>query len=180
MNDKTNEILIESKNLTALGVVVLILGMLAMMAPGFTGISIAMLLGILVLIAGVVRIVWAFHAGNLGRGILMFLWGGLTLACGIGLLANPIFAAGVLTMILVVYFLADGVVELIAGSQRWGAGGGWLVLGGAISLMLGVMIWRQFPLSGPYAMGILLGIKLFFVGLVMITGSSALRAAAKV
>jgi uncharacterized membrane protein HdeD (DUF308 family) len=40
------------------------------------------------------------------------------------------------------------------------------------------MIWGQFPLSGAWAIGILLGIKLFFVGLIMITGGSAVRSMA--
>ena len=45
--------------------------------------------------------------------------------------------------------------------------------------MLGVMIWSQFPLSGAWAMGILLGIKLFSIGLIMITGGSMIRKVAK-
>jgi uncharacterized membrane protein HdeD (DUF308 family) len=53
-----------------------------------------------------------------------------------------------------------------------------MIFGGIVSILLGFMIWGQFPLSGPYALGILLGIKLFFVGLIMVTGGSTLRALA--
>ena len=84
-----------SRYITIMGVICIILGMLAMMAPGLTGMSILILLGLIVLIGGIVRIIWAFRASSLGRGILMFAIGGLTILCGIILLANPIFASGV-------------------------------------------------------------------------------------
>ena len=168
------------KNMTVFGVIAIILGMLAMMAPGLTGMSVAMILGIIVLIAGIVRMIWAFQAGSFGKGLLMFALGGLTAVAGAFLLANPLFAAATLTLILVIYFIVDGITEIIAGFQQgFGAGGGWLLFGGIISVLLGIMLWRQYPLSGAFAMGILIGIKLFFVGLIMITGGSAVRSISK-
>ncbi len=166
--------------MTVFGVIAIILGMFAMMAPGLTGLSVAMILGGIVLVAGIVRMIWAFQAGSLGKGLLMFALGGLTAVAGAFLLANPLFAAATLTLILVFYFVTDGIVELVAGFQLgFGSGGGWYVFGGIISVLLGIILWRQYPLSGVFAMGILIGIKLFFVGLIMITGGSAVRAAAK-
>ena len=50
---------------------------------------------------------------------------------------------------------------------------------GIVSIWLGIIIWGQFPLSGVWAIGILLGIKLFFVGLIMLKGGSAVRSMAK-
>lgn len=168
------------KRMTTMGVIAIVLGMLALLAPGLTGFSIVMLLGVLVLLAGIVRMIWAFQAGTAGKGLLMFLIGALTLVCGIALLANPIFASGVLTILLTVYFLVDGVAEILAGMQaRPAYGWGWPVFGGVVSVLLGIMIWAQFPLSGAWAMGILLGIKLFFVGIIMITSGSVLGSLAK-
>lgn len=165
---------------TLMGVISIILGMLAMMAPGLTGISILILLGLIVLIGGIVRIIWAFRASSLGRGLLMFAIGGLTILCGIILLANPIFASGVLSILLAIYFVLDGISEISAGmSLQPNTGWGWLIFGGIVSIILGVLIWSQYPLSGVWAIGILLGIKLFFVGIIMITTGSALRSAAK-
>ena len=166
------------KRMTAFGVIAIILGMLAMLAPGLTGISIAMLLGGLVVVSGIVRMMWAFQSGSLGRGLWMFAIGGLTLFCGIALLANPLFASGVVTILLAAYFLLDGICEIAAGFGRMRDRGGWLLFGGIVSVMLGVMIWAQYPLSGAWAMGTLLGIKLFFVGLTMITAGSAVRSVA--
>jgi len=165
--------------MTVFGVIAIVLGMLAMLAPVLTGLSVALLLGIAMLAGGLVRMIWAFQAGGLGKGVVVFAIGGLTLLCGIALLANPLLAAGVLTIVLAVYFVLDGVVEISASLQvRPRPGWGWLLFGGIVSILLGVMIWRQFPLSGPWAMGILLGIKLFFVGLIMVTGGAAVRATA--
>lgn len=167
-------------SMTIFGVIAMILGILAMLAPGLAGLSIAILLGCLVLTGGILRMLWAFQAGSVGKGILRFVLGALTFICGIALLTDPVFATGVLTIMLAVYFILDGLSELAAGfGLGLGHGGGWLLFGGAISILLGVMIWAQYPLSGAWAMGILLGIKLISIGLIMITGGSAVRSITK-
>jgi uncharacterized membrane protein HdeD (DUF308 family) len=168
------------KDMTAFGVIAIILGMLAMLAPGITGLSLAILLGLVVLAGGIIRMIWAFQAGSLGKGILKFAVGLLTVVAGIVLVTNPIVGSGVLTILLAVYFILDGVSEIAAGvGLGVGTGGGWLLFGGIVSVLLGFMIWAQFPLSGAWALGTLLGIKLFFIGLIMITGGSAARAIAR-
>ena len=166
--------------MTLFGVIAIILGILAMLAPVLTGMWVIILVGVLVLIGGIVRIIWALQAGSLGKGLPMFAIGGLTLLCGIVLLAHPLFASGVLTIILALYFILDGISEVVAGIKlRPGSGWGWMLFGGIVSILLGMMIWGQFPLSGAWAIGILLGIKLFFVGLIMITGGSVVSSMAK-
>jgi len=168
------------KNMTVYGVIAIILGILAMLAPGLTGLSITFFLGMLVLGGGVVRMIWAFQAGNFGKGALMFAIGALTLLCGIVLIANPLLTAGMLTVMIAIYLMLDGIVEIAGGFQVWSKpGSGWMIFGGIVSILLGGMLWGQYPLSGPYALGILLGIKLFLVGLIMVTGGSTLRSLAK-
>jgi uncharacterized membrane protein HdeD (DUF308 family) len=163
-----------------LGVIAIILGILTLLAPTLTGFSIIILLGVLVLLAGIARIIWAFQAGSLGRGLPMFAVGGLTLICGIVLIANPLFVSGVLSMLLIAYFILDGIFELTAGLRLRPEGGwGWLLSGGIVSILLGLMIWAQFPLSGVWAMGVLLGIKLIFVGLIIVTGVPTVHTLAK-
>ena len=163
------------RRMTALGVIAMLLGVLAMLAPLETGMSIVFLLGALVAAVGVLRMIWAFRAGSLGRGLWVFVIGTLTLVCGIAMLANPLFGSGVLTILLALYFVLDGTAEIIAGLSGRQEGRGWLLFSGAVSLVLGIMIWLQFPLSGAWAMGILLGIKLLFVGIGMLVGGSAIR-----
>jgi len=166
--------------MTVFGVIAIILGIIAMFTPVLTGMWVIILVGVLVLIGGIVRIIWALQAGSLGKGLPMFAIGGLTLLCGIVLLAHPLFASGVLTIMLTLYFILDGISEIVASVRlRPGSGWGWMLFGGIVSIWLGIMIWGQFPLSGVWAIGILLGIKLFFVGLIMLMGGSAVRSMAK-
>jgi uncharacterized membrane protein HdeD (DUF308 family) len=166
------------RNRTTFGIIAIVLGILAMLAPGFTGVSIALLVGVFVLIGGIVRMIWAFRARSLGRWLLTFSIGILTFLCGILLLAQPLFTTGALTILLAVYFIIDGVFEMVGAFQaRPRSGWGWMLFGGIVSLLLGIMIWRQFPLSGVWAIGTLLGIKLFFIGLIMITEGKAVESA---
>jgi uncharacterized membrane protein HdeD (DUF308 family) len=167
--------LVDGKRMTTFGVIAIILGFLCMAAPMIAGLSIALLLGVLVLVAGTARLVWAFQAGTLGEGILKFLLAGLTLVCGLLLVANPLFASGLLTILLSLYFIVDGVSEIAVGM---GSRRGWFIFGGIVSILLGVLLWAQFPLSGAWALGILLGIKLLFIGLIMLMGGSAARSMA--
>lgn len=165
----------DGKQMTTLGVIAIVLGLLCMMAPVITGLSIALLLGILVLTAGVARVIWAFKSGSVGQGIWRFVLGGLTVLCGLLLVVNPVFAAGVLTIVLALYFIIDGVSEIAAGV---GTRQGWLTFAGVVSILLGVLLWAQFPLSGAWAMGILLGLKLLLIGIIMLMGGSRVRSMA--
>jgi uncharacterized membrane protein HdeD (DUF308 family) len=169
-----------ARKVTTLGVVAIILGILAVLMPFVAGASAMLLLGVLVLAGGIVRIIWAFGSDSFGKGLLRFVLGVLTLLCGIVLLANPLFAMGVLTIFLAIYLFVDGISEIVAGfKRRPQLGWLWMLIGGIVSILLGVFIWRQFPLSGIWAIGVLLGIKLFFVGLIMVTAGSVVRAASK-
>ena len=180
MNDLANAARAGGKNMTVFGVIAIILGIMAMMMPGLIGVSVVYLLGVIVLIAGIMRMIWAFQAGGLGKGLLMFAIGLLTLLVGLALLVHPLFASGFLTIMLALYFILDGISEIAAGFQRRPSDGwGWMLFGGIVSILLGMMIWRQFPLSGIWAIGILLGIKLFFVGLIMVMTGSAVRSLSK-
>jgi len=163
----------DGKRMTTLGIIAIVLGILCMIAPMIAGLSIALLLGILVMAGGVLRMIWAFKAGGVGKGgILRLLLGCLTLICGLLLAVNPAFAAAFLTILLSLYFIIDGVVEIAAGTSTQQ---GWLTFAGVISILLGIMLWTGFPMSGPWVLGVLLGLKLLFIGIIMLTGGSAVK-----
>jgi uncharacterized membrane protein HdeD (DUF308 family) len=68
-------------------------------------------------------------------------------------------------LLLVAYLIAAGLGELIMSLQlRPADGWGWMLFNGIITLLLGVMLWRQYPLSGEWAIGVLFGIKMIFSG----------------
>ena len=179
MNDFTDAVGQGGKRMSRVGIATMVLGFLAILAPILVGFSLLWILGLLVVAAGLCRMFWAFQTGSLGKGVLVFAIGGLTLLAGIALLANPLLASGVLTIVLAIYFIVDGIAELGAAfGLAPGSGRGLLLFGGTVSLVLGIMIWRQFPLSGVWAIGVLLGIKLLFGGVIMVAGGATVRAAA--
>jgi uncharacterized membrane protein HdeD (DUF308 family) len=156
-------------SLKLLGILTIILGFMAIISPLLTGLSVVVLVGFLVLAGGVARLMWAFRAGSLGRGIFQLALGFLTLICGIVLVTDPLVGSGILTIMLTVYLVFDGVAEIMAALRAKPAPGwNWLLFGGIVSVLLGLMIWRQFPLSGGWAIGFLLGFKLLVVGSIML------------
>lgn len=176
MNDMNSEIKSGAGSMKWMGVLTIIFGFLAMMMPYITGQSVLLLIGILVMAGGILRLIWAFKAGSLGKGILVFLIGVLTLLAGFWIITEPFIAAGALTIVLSIYFFADGLMEIIAAFSV-AEGKGWLLFDGIVTVVLGVLLFTGFPFSGPLAVGILLGIKLLFAGITMLTLGSAVKRA---
>jgi uncharacterized membrane protein HdeD (DUF308 family) len=149
-----------------MAIVTIILGILVLATPLVAGQSVLMLIGILITVAGVLRMIWAFGAHSLGSGIWKLLLGVLTLLAGGLILAHPMMASGILTILLAMYLFTDGLIEVIVAFTLDEAGGkGWLLTGGIISALLGCLLFFQAPLSGVLAIGVFLGIKLIFVGM---------------
>ena len=162
--------------MTMLGVLCIVLGIIAIMSPVLTGFSIVVLLGAFILVSGIIRIVGAFQSDSKGKRMFMLSVGALTLLIGVVLLARPLFAIGLLTIFLIAYLILDGILEIAEGiSQGSRSERPWLLFGGIVSVLLGIILWAQFPLSGSWALGVMIGIKLFLIGLVIVTGASAAR-----
>ena len=174
MNELSNEIKDGAGSMKWMGILTIIFGVLAMMMPYITGQSVLMLIGILVMAGGVLRLIWAFKAGSLGKGIVVFLIGVLTLLAGFWIITEPFIAAGALTIVLAIYFFADGLVEFIA-AFTVEEGKGWLLFDSVVTVILGVMLFMGFPFSGPLAVGVLLGVKLLLAGIMMLTLGSAVK-----
>ena len=163
----------DSTMVIVLGVVTVILGVLAMMAPMLAGAMVTLMVGILLIAAGIARTIFAFKCKSWGKGILVFLLGLLTLLVGFFIVARPGVGLLSLTLFLVAYLIVDGIFEIVeAFDLKPIRGWGWMLFGGIVSILLGIMIWRQWPVSGAWAIGILFGIKLVFAGFAM-TGIGA-------
>ena len=100
-----------------LGVALVILGVLAIMAPLFTGTAVAIFVGVLMIAAGITRGVFAFRAQTFGKGLLMFLLGATIAFGGVLLMARPLIGLASLTMVLAAFFFADGIIEAIYAFQ---------------------------------------------------------------
>ena len=158
----------DATTLIILGVLTVILGVLALISPMMAGMTVAVMVGILMIIGGIVRTVFAFKAQSWGKGILAFVLGALTLLVGLVMVFRPVLGLTSLTLVLAAYFLIDGIFEIFeAFDLKPLKGWGWMLFGGIVSVLLGFMIWRQWPVSGAWAIGILFGVKLIFAGVAM-------------
>jgi uncharacterized membrane protein HdeD (DUF308 family) len=161
------------------GITMVICGLLAVGSPLVAGVYVTVFVGILLAIGGISQCILAFQAGAFGRGLLMFIMGGLTTIVGFYLFNQPLAGLAAITLILAAYFVAVGVVELIAALQiRPEPGWGLLLSNGIVTFLLGAIIWRQFPVSGAWAVGVLFGIKLLFSGIFLIAVGRSVRSAA--
>lgn len=112
-------------------------------------------------------------------GIWSILFAVLTIIMGMYMLMSPGAALGGLTIFLATYLIVSGIPEVIVFNEvRPAPGVGWGMFSGVLSVVLGGLIWSQFPLSGAWAIGILLGVRLFFSGMTLLMlGLSARNAA---
>lgn len=168
-----NELAQEGRETARTGVVfglaTIILGVLCIFAPGFTGLGVTVLVAILLIAAGIARLIFAFKAGSFGKGVLTFLLGGLSILCGIVMMARPLLGLASLTLVLAAYFVVDGIVEMVAAFKiKPLKGWGWMLFGGIASLVLAGLIIYEWPFSGQWAIGVLIGIRLIFAGSAMI------------
>ena len=168
MNDLTKV----SKNIKIMGWVVLIAGVFALLSPLVAGAFVTVTVGAVMLIAGVTRVFEAFHVGGFWSG----LFGAVYCIAGLMIITDPLPALLALTMVLTIYFMAVGISEIVAAIQmRPSHGWGFLLFSGVVSVQLATMIWNQWPLSGAWAVGTLVGIQLMFSGMTMITVGSAAK-----
>ncbi len=147
------------------GVALLVAGLLAIAAPLLTGVAVEILVGTLIIVAGIVQLGHAMNASQWSARLVAFIGGLLAVACGILLLAHPLAGLSFLTLLLAAYFFIDGFVEIAFSIKaRPMPGSGWLLVGGIVTLLFGVLIWTRWPLSGAWAVGTLVGVSILFVG----------------
>ncbi len=162
--------------LIVLGVLEIIVGILAMASPAVGGVTVAVLIGIMFLIGGIIRLLGSFLADSFGAGALSFLWGLIVAVTGYYMIVYPGVTLVTLTVVLSVVFFFGGLTQIvIAFHMKPITGWGWMLLAGIIGVVLAIMIWRQFPLSGFWTVGILVGASLLVNGAVTIAVGSAAR-----
>jgi uncharacterized membrane protein HdeD (DUF308 family) len=116
------------------------------------------------LAGGIVYIVGAFFTRGWGGFFLSLFAGVLYLAAGFIMIEHPVEAAIVYTLLLAVFFFVEGLFRIIAALSGRFHHWGWVLVNGIITLLLGVLIWRQWPLSGLYVIGLFLAINMIFSG----------------
>ena len=118
----------------------------------------------------------AFGAGSFGRGTLAFIGGALCTLAGLLMVARPGVGLATLTLMLGAYLLVDGIFgAVLAFHVRPENGWGWMLFGAVMSVLLGFLLLRDWPLTGLWAIGTLVGINMLFAGFSLISIGSAAR-----
>jgi uncharacterized membrane protein HdeD (DUF308 family) len=158
------------------GIIMVICGILAITLPFASSLGIVIVLAWLILFAGVSHLVFAFQSHSIGG----FLWQVLLAIvygfAGVYMLMHPLLGVISLTFVWAIFFLVEGVVEIVFYFKIRGASNaGWVLFDGIVTLILGFFIWRQWPSSSVWVIGTLVGISLIFSGISRFMLSSAVR-----
>jgi uncharacterized membrane protein HdeD (DUF308 family) len=159
----------------ALGVALIVLGVIALGALGFVTLASVLLFGWLLVIGGIMQIVHAFRVRQWGGFTRHLLGGVLSLVVGLLIVANPAAGALSLTLLLAAFFMVGGIFRIVSAVSFRFPGRGWAVLGGIVTLLLGIMIWMEWPVSGVWVIGTFVGIDLIFDGWSLVMTGMAAR-----
>ncbi len=158
------------------GVSLIILGMLAIASPMIAAVAVNALIAWLIVLAGVVHLVVAFHSREAGSVIWRLLVGLAYICFGGYLIARPAVGVVSLTLVLASLFLVEGIFNIVQYFRAPSAlRSGWFLIDGIVTLLLGLMIYMQWPSSSAWAIGTLVGVSLIFSGVARVMVSSAVR-----
>ena len=176
----TNTIQDTWRLLMGVGVVLTVVGLLAIVTPFFTGITLSFLFGIYLVIGAVAHLVHAFSGRGWTGFVFQLLLAIIFAGGGIAFLLNPLVGLTALTILLVVFFLVEGAVETALGFRlRPERGWLWVAVSGIASLLVAIFVWLSYPSSATWAVGLLFGVGLFTSGLSMLATAMGGRAAVK-
>lgn len=157
------------------GLLITLLGCLALVSIGITSLISVFLYGVLLAAMGIGEIIHAFRIRKTGPFLLFLLGGVLSIVVGVLVLAWPGAGLAAMTLLLAGYFFATGLFRTITSVMdrypRWG----WDCADGIISIALGVIIMAQWPLSTLWAVGIVVGVGIISRGIALMASSLAVR-----
>jgi len=154
----------------ALGVLLLVAGLLAIAMPFFAGVAASVYFGCLVLFAGVAHLVYAWSQRRAGAILWQILIGIVYLAAAFYMLALPVAGVVALTLVLAFYIAIEGVFELVVFSLlRRLPGSALFLVDGVVSLLVASLILFHWPSSSLWAVGTLVGVSMLFSGIARIT-----------
>jgi uncharacterized membrane protein HdeD (DUF308 family) len=160
------------------GIVLVLLGLLAIVIPPLATLAVTILIGWLFLISGVVGLGTTFWA----KGAPGFWWSLVSaiiaIIAGLFLLVDPLSGTVSLTLVLIVFFILEGVASIMYGFEHRreaSSRAGWIIASGVIDLILAAIILSGLPGSAAWAIGLLVGINMVFGGTSLIAMALAAR-----
>jgi uncharacterized membrane protein HdeD (DUF308 family) len=159
-----------------LGIALVVLGTIALGSVVIASLATAVALGILILLGGVAETVGAFWCRGWSGFFLHLLSGVLSIVIGVLFLRAPVGALLALTLLVASFLMVGGIFKIVAAVSYRFAAWGWPLLSGIIDLILGVLIWQEWPASALWVIGLFVGINLVFRGFNWIGLGLSLRA----
>ena len=158
------------------GVLLIIFGIIAVGEPLLAAVTVNALVGWLIILAGVVHLVMAFHSHGAGSMIWKLLVGLAYIAFGGYLLLHPLLGVASLTLLLASLFLIEGVLDVVLYfNLRPARGAGWVLFDGLVTLLLAVFIGMHWPSSSAWAIGTLVGVSMIMSGVARVMMSMGIR-----
>jgi uncharacterized membrane protein HdeD (DUF308 family) len=148
----------------AFGVVLLLLGIAAIIRSTKATVASMVFFGWLLVFASLIEVVDAFMVGMWAGSFLHLLIAILFGITGTLMVMKPVISAEAVTLLMSVFFLVEGLYQLIAPLWTHLPGWGWQALNGFIAAVLGSLLLAQWPVSGLWAIGLFIGIDLIFHG----------------
>lgn len=151
--------------IVALGALFIVGGVVALFNVFAATIVAIIYIAAAMVVAGGWEIITAFQIRPWGRALLWGAVGALTLFAGVAAARFPVLAAVSFTALVGALLIAGGVIKMVLAWQlrdlaRWEL----IAISGALSLLLGVLILAEWPMSGLYVLGLFLGVNLLFEG----------------
>ena len=157
-------------------ILLIVFGFLAILLPRATSFGVVVVIAWLIVFSGGFQFIHAFQSKGAGSILWKVLVAILYLIVGIYFLMNPLIGIAGFTLALAIFFVAEGVMDLVAYSQNRNAGGsGWILVDGIITLILGLLVWRQWPSRSLWVIGTLAGISMIMTGTTRLMISLAAR-----
>jgi len=165
---------------TALGILMIVVGFIAIGTPLMMTIAMNIFIGWMLAFIGAAEVVHAFSSQEWGGFLWELLVGVLTTLAGLFVVFYPMAGAVTLTLVLAIWLIISGLMKVIMGFQlRPEPGSGVIIFGGALALLLGIVIYAEWPYSGAWVIGTLVGIHLIFDGWGMIGAAAVVKVAQK-
>jgi len=148
------------------GIVITLLGLVAICLSAFTTMATVIFLGALFLAGGIVNLIdtFQFWKGKSNGFYMHFISAILYLILGGLLIVSPVMGAISLTMLMSIFFVIIGLSRIFFSISLRLPHWGWTLFSGLVTLLLGILIIAQLPISGLYVIGLFVGIDLFFWG----------------
>jgi uncharacterized membrane protein HdeD (DUF308 family) len=147
------------------GVLLVVAGVLAIISPIIASVAIVFLLGWVLIISGVLQAVGLIGASNVPHFWLQLISAVLAILIGVLLLRSPDSGLLVMTMLLIVYFMVEGIAKVIfALTIRPFPNWGWVLASGVVGILLAFILWANMPLTASWMLGLMLGVLLVSEG----------------